>query len=129
MNDTTTTAAKGPTQDAYDAACAALWAHRDRADTQGAALDAIRAWRHLQPHTAAPTEFAGLDAILDSLSLDDEVPLRQINRPTTLPEAVAAYRDVLNARARALNATRLVWDRIEAAAIREIDRHMPHNRD
>jgi hypothetical protein len=124
MTDTTT---KGPTPEAYQAACDALWVHRDRADALTAGLEAIRAWRHMQPHAAGP-EFGPLDAVLDSLALDGDDPVRQIARPTTLPEAIAAYRGAMTARRRALAAARLVWDQIEAAAMREIDRHLPHGK-
>lgn len=117
-------APKGPTPDAYDAACRALWAHRDRADALAAALDSIRVWRHTQPHTD-PAAFAGLDAVLNAAILDGAAPLLLIQRPESLPEAVTAYRQVLRARQQALAATRLVWDQVEAAAIREIDRHLP----
>lgn len=127
MTENTTTAPNGPTQHAYDAACAALWAHRDRAAALVAGLDAIRAWRHLQPHAAA-VAFAGLDAILDDLVDGAEIPLQRLKRPTSLPEAVAAHRAVMDARRQALAATGLVWDQIEGAAVREIDRHMPRNR-
>ena len=100
MDDTTTS--KSPTPDAYEAACAALWAHRDRA-----------------------TAFeAGLDAILDALVGDVASPAQRLQQPTNLQEAVAAYRTVMRERRKALAATGVVWDQIEAAAIREIDRHM-----
>jgi hypothetical protein len=118
-----TTTSTGPTQWAYDQACRALWTHRDNAAVLANALANIRAWRHLQPHRAA--DFAPLDAILDALALDESVPLLQIEQPTSLPEAVAAYRTVMAGRQQALTATALVWDQIEAAAIREMDRHMP----
>lgn len=127
MTENTTTAPKGPTQDAYNAACTALWAHRDRADRLAAALADIRAWRHLQPHTSGP-EFGPLDAILDAVTVDEAAALPVIAEPTSLPEAVTAHREVMNARRRSLAAARLVWDQIEAAAIRGIDRHMPHGR-
>ncbi|CAL9593512.1 hypothetical protein SUDANB1_05273 [Streptomyces sp. enrichment culture] len=100
-----------------------LQAHRDRVAALADALNSIRAWRHTLPHTAA-VHFAPLDAILDALALD-ESGLLQIEQPASLQEAVTAYRTVLTARRQALAATGLVWDRIEAAAIREIDRHMP----
>lgn len=112
----------GPTQWAYDQACKALHAHRERAAALADALDSIRAWRHTQPHTDA-VRFAPLDAILDALALDGDA-LLQIEQPASLQEAVTAYRTVLDARRRAIEATGLVWDQIEASAIREIDRHM-----
>lgn len=121
MDNTTTST--GPTQWAYDQACKALHAHRDRASVLADALNNIRAWRHLQPHGAA--DFAPLDAILDALALDESVPLLQIEQPASLQEAVAAYRTVMGARREAGAAARLVWDQIEAAAIREMDRHTP----
>lgn len=127
MSENTTTAPTGPTQDAYNAACAALWAHRDRADRLAAALDEIRAWRHLQAHTAGP-ELTPLDAILDAVSVDEAAALPVISEPTSLQEAVTAYREVMNARRRTLAASRLVWDQIEQSAIRMIDRHMPHGK-
>lgn len=123
----TTTAPKGPTQDAYNAACTALWAHRDRADRLAAALGDIRAWRHLQPHTAGP-ELAALDAILDAVTVDEAAALPVIAEPTSLPEAVAAHREVMDARRRSLAAARLLWDQIEHAAIRQLDRFMPHGK-
>lgn len=46
-------------------------------------------------------------------------------RPRTLAAAGSRYREVIEARARALAAFHLEWDAIEAAAIREIDRHLP----
>jgi hypothetical protein len=122
VDDTTTS--KSPTPDAYEAACAALWAHRDRATAFEAGLDAIRAWRHELPHAGAPAEFAGLDAILDALVGDVASPAQRLQQPTNLQEAVAAYRTVMRERRKALAATGVVWDQIEAAAIREIDRHM-----
>ncbi|MFG2468701.1 hypothetical protein ACGFXB_25045 [Streptomyces canus] len=124
MSDTVdnTTTSTGPTQWSYDQACRALWAHRDNAAVLADALSNIRAWRHLQPHGAA--DFGPLDAILDALALDDTVPLLQIEQPTSLQEAVAAYRTVMGARRQAAAAARLVWDQIEAAAIREMDRHI-----
>ncbi|MCX4615731.1 hypothetical protein [Streptomyces mirabilis] len=121
------TSLNGPTREAYDAACAALWAHRDRANVYEAALDAIRAWRHVVPSGNA-SEFAGLDAILDALVDGVEAPLQRLQQPANLQEAVAAHRAVMRERGTALAATRVVWDQIEAAAVREIDRHMPHNR-
>ncbi|MFD3714290.1 hypothetical protein [Streptomyces sp. NPDC058677] len=123
MDNTTTS--KSPTPEAYQAACDALWAHRDRANALEAGLDAIRAWRHTM-RPVHPTEFAGLDAILDALVGDVASPARRLQQPTSLQEAVAAYRDVMRERRTALAATRVVWDQIEAAAIREIDRQMPH---
>jgi hypothetical protein len=122
----TTTSHHGPTPEAYEAACTALWAHRDRADALSAALASIRAWRHLLPHRDV-AELGPLDAILDSIALDSDVPLRRIARPTNLPEAVAAHRAVMDARRQAIAATRLVWDQIEAAAIRDINRYMPRS--
>lgn len=117
------TSLNAPTQDAYDAACAALWAHRDRANALEAALDAIRAWRHATP-TVHPAEFAGLDAILDAVVGGVEAPLQRLQQPTSLREAVAAHRTVMRERGTALAATRVVWDQIEAASMREIDRQM-----
>lgn len=114
---------KGPTPEAYQAACDALWAHRDRANAYEAGLDAIRAWRHQLPHTAA-AEFAGLDAILDALVGSASPPLHVVRKPASLQEAVGAHRAVMRERRTALAATRAVWDSIEAAAIRDIDRHM-----
>ncbi|MEV5911091.1 hypothetical protein AB0M00_19585 [Streptomyces chartreusis] len=108
----------------YETALDVLTAHPHEADAFAAALDAIRAWRHLQPHSAA-VDLAPLDAILDAAAVADDVPLRPGDRPTSLPEACAAHRVVIDARRAALNATQLVWDRIEAASIRAIDRHMP----
>lgn len=99
-----------------------LRAHRDSAAALADALNNIRAWRHTLPHTDA-VQFAPLDAILDALALDESLLLR-IEQPASLQEAVTAYRMVLDARRRAIESTGLVWDRIEAAAIREIDRHM-----
>lgn len=125
MDNTTTT--KSPTPEAYEAACAALWAHRDRANALEAGLDAIRAWRHTLP-AGNTAEFAGLDAILDALVDGVAAPLQRLKPPTSLQEAVAAHRAVMRERGTALAATRVVWDQIEAAAVREIDRHMPHNR-
>jgi hypothetical protein len=120
-----TTTSKSPTPEAYQAACDALWAHRDRANAYEAGLDAIRAWRHTM-RPVHPTEFAGLDAILDALVGDVASPARRLQQqPTSLPEAVTAYREVMRERRTALAATRVVWDQIEAAAIREIDRQMP----
>lgn len=126
MNDTTT-APTGPTQDAHNATHAALWVQRDRADRLAAALDDIRAWRRLQPHTAGP-EFGPLDAILDAVSVDEAAALPVISEPTSLQEAVTAYREVMNARRRHLAASRLVWDQIEAAAIRQIDRRLQQSK-
>lgn len=114
----------GPTQWAYDQACAALHAHRDRADMLTTALGAILAWRHLQPHPDA-VHMAPLDAVLDTLSLDVAYGRHARMQPLTLADAVAAHREVMNARARSLDAMRLAWDQIEAAAMREIDQHMP----
>jgi hypothetical protein len=120
-NSTTPTS---PTLDAYQRACDALWAHRDRAAVQAMALDAIRTWRHQQQRGAV--DFAPLDAVLDAAALGDDVPLQRLNRPASLPEAVAAHRTVMDARQHALEAVRMVWDHVEAAAVREIDRHLPH---
>ncbi|WP_229869836.1 hypothetical protein [Streptomyces flaveolus] len=117
------TTARNPIAGMYQAALDALRAHPNYADAMAAALDAIRAWRHLQPHTAA-ADFASLDAVLDAAALSADVPLPRYERPASLPEAVAAHRAVMDARRQALAATRLVWDGIEAAAIRDIDRHL-----
>lgn len=125
MTENTTT--KGPTPEAFQTAYKALWAQRDRADRLAAVLDDIRAWRHLQPHTAGP-EFGPLDAILDAVSVDEAAALPVIAEPTSLQEAVTAYREVMNARRRHLAASRLVWDQIEAAAIRQIDRRLQHGK-
>lgn len=114
----------GPTQWAYEQACNALHRHRDRADMLTHTIGAILAWRHLQPHPEA-MHLAPLDAILDALSLDVAYARHDQMQPATLPEAVAAHREVMNARARSLEALRLAWDQIEAAAIRDIDRQMP----
>lgn len=119
------TTSKSPTPDAYQAACDALWAHRDRAAAQAIALDAIRTWRHTLTHTAA-VDCSALDAVLDAAALGDDVPLKRIVPPASLSEAVVAHRAVMEARRQAIAAVRLVWDGIEAAAIREIDRHLPH---
>jgi hypothetical protein len=116
--------ANGPTQWAYEQACAALHRHRERADLLSHSIGTILAWRHLQPHPDA-VHLAPLDAVLDSLSLDVAYGRHDRTQPSTLAEAVAAHREVMNARARALDAVRLAWDQIEAAAMREIDRHMP----
>ncbi|MCX5562747.1 hypothetical protein [Streptomyces sp. NBC_00038] len=116
-------ALNGPTQEAYDAACAALWAHRDRANALEAALDAIRVWRHGVP-TIHPAEFAGLDAVLDAAVDGVATPLQRLRPPSSLQEAVAAHRAVMRERNTSLAATRVVWDQIEAAALRDIDRHM-----
>lgn len=124
MDNTTSTS---PTPEAYQAACDALWAHRDRANAYEAGLDAIRAWRHSMP-TGGTGEFAGLDAILDSLAGDAASAVRRLQRPTSLQQAVTVHREVMRERRVALAAVRAVWDHIEAAAIREIDRHMPHSK-
>lgn len=112
-----------PSPEAYQAVYDALWAHRDRAAAQAIALDAIRAWRHAVPRTAS-VDFSALDAALDAAALGDDVPLQRIVPPANLPEAVTAHRTVMDARRQALAAARLVWDSIEAAAIRDIDRHL-----
>ena len=104
---------------AFQAALDVLRAHPNQADALAAALDAIRAWRHLQPHTAA-VEFAPLDAVLDAAALGSDVLPLPTSRPTSLQEAVETHREVIAARARAFEALRLVWDRIEAASIRAI---------
>lgn len=119
------TTSKSPTPDAYQAACDALWAHRDRAAALAIALDAIRTWRHQQQR--GTVDFAALDAVLDAAALGDDLPLQRLVRPASLPEAVAAHRAVMDARQRALDAARLVWDHVEAAAVRDIDRHL-HSR-
>lgn len=62
------------------------------------------------------------------MTVDEAAALPVIGEPTSLPEAVTAYREVMHARRRSLAAARLVWDQIEAAAIRGIDRNMPHGR-
>lgn len=108
----------------YQTALDVLLAHPNQADALAAALDAIRAWRHTLPHSAA-VDLAPLDAILDAAILVDDVPLRAADRPTSLQTAVAAHRSVIEARREALAAAQLVWDRIEAASIRAIDRYMP----
>lgn len=118
------TPGKSPTPEAYQAACDALWVHRDRANAYEAGLDAIRAWRHKLPHTAAAAEFAGLDTILDALVGSASTPLHVLRKPASLQEAVGAHRAVMRERNAALAATRAVWDSIEAAAMRHIDRHM-----
>lgn len=110
-----------PNQSAYERAL--VDAYRDRTLTLADAVNNIRTWRQTVPHTAA-VQLAPLDAILDALALGDDVPLLQIEQPTSLQEAVTAYRAVLDARRTAIATTRLVWDQVEASAIREMDRHM-----
>ncbi|MFD5838200.1 hypothetical protein ACFWHV_32325 [Streptomyces collinus] len=105
----------------HHTANAALWAQHDRANTLAAALDAVRAWRHAQPNGGA--EFAPLDAILDAAALGDDAPVLRL-QATTTQEAVAGLRAVMQARARALDAARLVWDQVEAAQLRTIDERM-----
>ncbi|MDV6290298.1 hypothetical protein R2F25_30275 [Streptomyces sp. UP1A-1] len=125
VRNTVDSTTRNPIAGMYQAALDALRSHPNYADAMAAALDAVRAWRHQQPHTAA-VDFAPLDAVLDAAALSADVPLPQHERPASLSEAVVAHRAVMEARRQALAAVRLVWDGIEAAAIREIDRHLPH---
>lgn len=104
----------------HHTANAGTWAQHDRANSLAAALDAVRAWRLTQPNSA---ELAPLDAVLDAVAVGDDVPLLRL-QATTLPEAVAAHREVMQARTRALDAVRLVWDQVEAASMRTIDEHL-----
>ncbi|MCT9145374.1 hypothetical protein [Streptomyces violarus] len=118
MEDSTPTPQQNRT--VHHTANAALWAQHDRANTLAAALDAVRAWRLTQPGGA---EFAPLDAILDAAALGDDAPLLRL-QATTPQEAVAGLRAVMQARARALDAARLVWDQVEAAQLRTIDERL-----
>ncbi|WP_125262341.1 hypothetical protein [Streptomyces alboflavus] len=88
------------------------------------ALDLVRAWRHRQPHTDAP-RYLELDAILDAAALDRIEQHLAWPEPTSLPEAVTAYRGVLDARRRILADVTHAWDLVEAAAVRNIARFMP----
>ncbi|MGW2708666.1 hypothetical protein ACWC4J_06690 [Streptomyces sp. NPDC001356] len=105
----------------YGTALDVLLAHPNEADALAAALDAIRAWRHLLPHSAA-VDLAPLDAVLDAAALGSDVLPHSTEPPTSVQAAVEAHRDLMAARARAFEAHRLVWDRIEAASIRAIAR-------
>ncbi|MEW1867016.1 hypothetical protein AB0420_02260 [Streptomyces caelestis] len=108
----------------HHTANAALWAQHDRANTLAAALDAVRAWRLTRPNSV---ELAPLDAVLDAVAVGDDVPLLRL-QATTLPEAVAGHRAVLDARKRAFDALGLVWDQVEAASMRAIDERL-HDRE
>ncbi|MFM9637630.1 hypothetical protein [Streptomyces turgidiscabies] len=88
------------------------------------ALDAVRAWRHQQPHTGA-SRYLELDAILDRAALGQIERQLDQDAPTSLPEAVAAHHRIMAARRRALEDARRVWDAAEAEAIRQIARFMP----
>lgn len=113
-----------PTQWRYDQVRASRDRHREHAEMLTNALGAILAWRILQPHPDA-VHLAPLDAILDSVTLGLSYEQHIRPAPATLAEAVAAHREVMRARARGVESVRLTWDQIEAAAVREIDRHMP----
>lgn len=104
----------------HHTANAGRWAQHDRANALAAALDAVRMWRMTQP---AGPEFGPLDAVLDAVAVGDDVPLLRL-QATTLPEAVAGHRAVLDARKRAFDALALVWDQVEAASMRAIDEHL-----
>ncbi|MGW7197524.1 hypothetical protein [Streptomyces chryseus] len=108
-----TTAAATPT--AADPATAPLHA----------ALDAIRMWRHRQPHTDA-RRFAELDAILDAAALGRIESSLDLSEPTSLPEAVEAHQAVMNLRRRTLADAGRAWDLVEANAMRQISRFMPN---
>ena len=114
-----TTPLNGPNRQTLTTANAALWAQHDRANALAALFEDIRAWRHLQPHGDA-TDFAPLDAILDTVALGDDAPLLRLQQPANADEACTAHRAVMDARARAFEAHRLTWDQIEAASIRAI---------
>ncbi|MGW7248840.1 hypothetical protein [Streptomyces decoyicus] len=90
-----------------------------------AALASVRAWRHRQPHTDA-RRFAELDAILDAAAIGRIERQLGEDAPASLPEAVEAHHRVMNARRRALDDARRVWDQVEAGAIRNIARFMPN---
>lgn len=113
------TALNGPTRQTLTTANAATWAQHDRAVALAALVEDIRAWRHRQPHAAA-VDLAPLDAILDAAALGDDAPLLRLQQPANAAEACDAHRAVMDARARAFEAHRLVWDQIEAASIRAI---------
>ncbi|MGA5489588.1 hypothetical protein ACPCK1_17750 [Streptomyces pseudogriseolus] len=89
-----------------------------------AALDQIRTWRHLQPHTDAP-RYAELDAILDAAAVARIERRLDLPEATSLPEAVNAHHAVLDLRRRVLDDARRAWDLVEARAIRQIARFMP----
>lgn len=89
-----------------------------------AALDAIRMWRHRQPHTEA-RRFAELDAILDAAALGRIECALDLPEPTSLPEAVDAHHAVMNLRRRILADAGRAWDLVEANAMRQIARFMP----
>jgi hypothetical protein len=111
-----------PIANTYAIALDALRAHPSHTDALAAALDAVRAWRHMQPHSAA-LDCAPLDAVLDA-ALGSGTPQQPLDRPTSLQDAVARHRAVLDARRAAFDALRMVWDQIEAAALREMNRQM-----
>ncbi|AQW55263.1 hypothetical protein ACIQPP_05435 [Streptomyces violaceusniger] len=123
-DDTTASAAPGPTRWAYDQACEALHKHRQRAEALTVALDSVRAWRHRQPLTAA-TRYDELDAVLDAAAAGQIEAQLAAPEPTSLPEAVEAHHRVMSARRRALADARRIWDQIEATAIRNVARFMP----
>lgn len=125
MSSTDTRFGPRPTQWAYDRACEALHRHRARADELAAGLDAVRAWRHRQPHQDAP-RYVELDAILDAATVGEIEAQLAEPEPTSLPEAVKAHHRVMNERRRALDDARRSWDRAEANAIRQIARFMPN---
>ncbi|MFI1467621.1 hypothetical protein [Streptomyces wuyuanensis] len=120
-----TTAPNRPNRQTLTTANAALWAEHDRANALAALFEDIRAWRHLQPHGDA-ADFAPLDAILDAVALGGDAPLLHL-QPADAAEACDVHRQLMEARARAFEAHRLVWDQIEAASIRAIA-NRPHGR-
>lgn len=108
-----------PIRQTLTTANAATWAQHDRATVLAALVEDIRAWRHLQSQGDA-VDLAPLDAILDAAALGDDAPLLRLQQSANTAEACDAHRAVIDARARAFEAHRLVWDQIEAASIRAI---------
>lgn len=94
------------------------------ADHLIAALDAVREWRHRQPHHDA-SRCAELDAILDDAAVGEiEARIAQ-DAPASLPEAVEAHHCLIRTRRRAFEDARRAWDEVEAGAIRRIAAFMP----
>lgn len=94
------------------------------ADHLVAALDAVREWRHRQPHHDA-TRYAELDAILDRAAIGEIETRVAEDEPESLRKAVEAHHELIRTRRRAFADARRAWDQVEADAIRHIARFLP----
>lgn len=88
------------------------------------ALEAVREWRHRQPHHDA-ARYAELDAILDAAAIGEIEARVAGDEPASLHEAVEAHHALIHTRRRAFEDARRAWDQVEHDAMRRIAQFLP----